>query len=194
MSEVVTSSTLKVHHFLPRKESTDYSILFYMYDGYFLLAAVLMIWLSVTLERSGQSTLEALKKIWNKSALIVFSLLFILGIQWGVQDSYVLVYLTDEMGASSQLTSERCLKVFSRHDAESSSFACRYHDFCRSPLLADWMHIGQEDRLPRWRVEYGFLWHFRGKCSTDDMGPSEVSSSLIVMPPLTISTTRNCLY
>ena len=80
-----------------------------MYDGYFLLAAVLMIWLNVTLERSGQSTLEALKKIWNKSALIVFSLLFILGIQWGVQDSFVLVYLTDEMGASSQLTSEGSL-------------------------------------------------------------------------------------
>ena len=77
-----------------------------MYDGYYLLAAALMIWLDVTMERSGQSTADALKKIWNKSALIVFALLLILGIQWGVQDSFVLVHLTEDQGASSQLTSE----------------------------------------------------------------------------------------
>ena len=46
------------------------------------------------------------------------------------------------------------------------------------------MHSGQEDHLTCWRVEYGFPWHFRGKCSTDYMGPSEVSSSAIVMLPL----------
>ena len=77
-----------------------------MYGGYYLLAAALMIWLNVTMERSGQSTVDALKKIWNKSALVVFTLLLILGMQWGVQDSFVLVHLTDDLGASSQLTSE----------------------------------------------------------------------------------------
>ena len=78
-----------------------------MYGGYYLLAAALMIWLNVTMERSGQSTVDALKKIWNKSALVVFTLLLILGMQWGVQDSFVLVHLTDDLGASSQLTSEQ---------------------------------------------------------------------------------------
>ena len=77
-----------------------------MYGGYYLLAAALIIWLNVTMERSGQSTVDALKKIWNKSALVVFTLLLILGMQWGVQDSFVLVHLTDDLGASSQLTSE----------------------------------------------------------------------------------------
>ena len=86
-------------------ESTDYSVLFYIMAGFKITAAVLIFWLKVKVERSPQSTKESMKKIWNKSALILFAILFILGVVAGVKETYAIPYLTDDLGASSQLIS-----------------------------------------------------------------------------------------
>ena len=86
-------------------EPTDYSALFYIMAGFKLSAAVLVFWLTVKRDKSLQSTRESLKKIWNKPGLLLFSFLFILGFAQAVKDTYVIPYLTDDLGASSQLIS-----------------------------------------------------------------------------------------
>ena len=87
-------------------ESTDYSILFYILDGSCVVVCVLSFWLTVTIRKSALTTTESLKKIWNKASLILFSLLFIWGVVMGVKDTYLVPYLADDLGASSQLISE----------------------------------------------------------------------------------------
>ena len=89
--------------FLP--ESTDYSVLFYFMAGFQTTAAALIFWLKVKIERSPQSTKESLKKILNKSALTLISFLLVMGVVSGVKDTYIVPYLTDDLGASSQLIS-----------------------------------------------------------------------------------------
>ena len=86
-------------------ESTDYSILFYMLDGCLFAVCVLSLWLTVTMRKSALTTTESLKKIWNKASLIFFTLLFMWGLIYGVRDTYVVPYLSDDLGASSQLIS-----------------------------------------------------------------------------------------
>ena len=88
-------------------ESTDYSILFYMLDGCLLAVCVLSVWLTVTMRKSALTTAESLKKIWNKASLIFFTLLFMWGLMYGVRDTYVVPYLSDDLGASSQLISHQ---------------------------------------------------------------------------------------
>ena len=73
--------------------------------GFKLAAAVLVFWLTVKKDKSVQSTKESLKKIWNKPGLTLFSFLFILGFAAAIKDTYVIPYLTDDLGASSQLIS-----------------------------------------------------------------------------------------
>ena len=90
-------------------ESTDYSILFYMLDACLFIVCVLSLWLTVTMRKSPLTTTESLKKIWNKASLIFFSLLFTWGLLYGVKDTYLVPYLSDDLGASSQLISENFL-------------------------------------------------------------------------------------
>ena len=88
-------------------ESTDYSILFYILDGSILAVCVLSLWLNVTMRKSALTTTESLKNIWNKASLIFFSLLFTWGLLYGVKDTYLVPYLSDDLGASSQLISQQ---------------------------------------------------------------------------------------
>ena len=88
-------------------ESTDYSILFYMLDGCLLAVCVLSLGLTVTIRKSALTTTKSLKKIWNKASLIFFTLLFMWGLIYGVRDAYVVPYLSDDLGASSQLISQQ---------------------------------------------------------------------------------------
>ena len=90
-------------------ESTDYSILFYILDGCLLAVCVLSLWLTVTMRKSALTTTESLKKIWNKASLLFFTLLFMWGLIYGVRDTYVVPYLSDDLGASSQLISQQAL-------------------------------------------------------------------------------------
>ena len=57
------------------------------------------------MKKSPLATGESLKKIWNKASLIFFSILFIKGIVNGVKDTYLVPYLSEDLGASSQLIS-----------------------------------------------------------------------------------------
>ena len=59
------------------------------------------------MKRSAETTKESFKRIWNKASMIFFSFLFVMGMVIGVKDTYVVPYLTDELGASSQLISEK---------------------------------------------------------------------------------------
>ena len=95
-------------------ESTDYSVLFYIFDGCLLMVLVLSFWIKVSMKRSALSTKESLKRIWNKASLIFFSILFIVGTLFGVKDTYLVPYLTDDLGASSQLISEKHYHYLSR--------------------------------------------------------------------------------
>ena len=90
-------------------ESTDYSILFYILDGCLLAVCVLSLWLTVTMRKRALTTTESLKKIWNKASLLFFTLLFMWGLIYGVRDTYVVPYLSDDLGASSQLISQQAL-------------------------------------------------------------------------------------
>ena len=92
-----------MHEFI---ETTDYSVLFFIADACFVIVAILSFWIQVSIKKSALTTKESLKKIWNKASLILFSNLFIMGVVMGVKDSYVLPYLKNELGASSQLISE----------------------------------------------------------------------------------------
>ena len=88
-------------------ESTDYSILFYILDGSILAVCVLSLWLNVTMRKSSLTTTESLKNIWNKASLIFFSLLFTWGFLYGVRETYIVPYLSADLGASSQLISQQ---------------------------------------------------------------------------------------
>ena len=103
-AKVCTVSNHVNRFFFP--ESTDYSVLFYIFDGCLVVVLVLSFWLKVSMKRSGLTTKQSLKKIWNKASLIFFSILFIMGTLYGVKDTYLVPYLTDDLGASSQLISK----------------------------------------------------------------------------------------
>ena len=92
-------------------ESTDYTILFYIQDICLAISIVFVLTLDVRMERSGQKTLEALKNIWSRPAMILFTMLTLVGAMWGIQDTYAIAYLSDEQGASSQLISTEVLSL-----------------------------------------------------------------------------------
>ena len=75
-------------------------------DGCFVTVVILSFWIQVSIQKSALTTKQSLKKIWNKASLILFSFLFIMGAVIGVKDAYVVPYLTDELGASSQMISK----------------------------------------------------------------------------------------
>jgi hypothetical protein len=95
-----------IHSNFHSKESTDYTILFYIMDICSAIAILLCLRLNVKIDPSGQTTKEALKKIWSKPAIIFFTFQLLYGIMWGVHDTYVIAHLSDELGASSRLISK----------------------------------------------------------------------------------------
>ena len=123
-------------------ESTDYSILFYILDGCCFVVCVLSLWLTVTMRKSALTTTESLRKIWNKTSLIFFSLLFTWGLLYGVKDTYLVPYLSDDLGASSQLISEQ---NHSLKDYKTNMFlSYRHIVFYRISNVADRKHYGKE--------------------------------------------------
>jgi hypothetical protein len=56
--------------------------------------------------KSGEKVLKSLKKIASPSALNFFGIVFLAGFQWGIHDTYLFVYLDEELEASSQLISK----------------------------------------------------------------------------------------
>ena len=86
-------------------ESTDYSMLFYIQDICLAISIALCFFLDINMDRSGQPTKDALKRIVSKPALLFFLLLTFNGTMWGVHDTFLLAYWSEDLGASSSLIS-----------------------------------------------------------------------------------------
>ena len=72
-----------------------YELLFYINDGFVVVTAVLVLALKVTKIKTGEQTLDSLKRIVTKPAFLLYGLVALLGYGWGVQDSYLTVYLQE---------------------------------------------------------------------------------------------------
>lgn len=85
---------------------TNYNVAFYIADGAFVVTATVAFFLKIDMKRSDEKGLKALKNIVSLPALNFFALVFVMGFQWGIHDTYLLVYLDEEMEASSSLISK----------------------------------------------------------------------------------------
>ena len=89
----------------------DYSLAFYVFDGFLIGAIILSLKLKVTMVHSEGQTktmsqrLAELMEILNAPAILFFAIIFFGGFVWGVYDTYLLLYLQDELKATSQLLS-----------------------------------------------------------------------------------------
>ena len=57
-------------------------------------------------EEKKKKNRKAIKELFNWPILIFFGILFQGGVMWGVLDTYLFIYLQDELNASSQLISK----------------------------------------------------------------------------------------
>lgn len=92
-------------------EENDYTLAFYIFDAFLLVTILISFKLKVTLKTEVISKRREILKLFNLPAIVFFAILFFGGILWGVHDTYLLIYLQDELGASSQLLSKK-LKSF----------------------------------------------------------------------------------
>ena len=95
-------------------EENDYSIAFYTYDACLFVALLISLKLKVTMTAKDDTTEEdkkgkkkknrkEIRELFNSSALIFFAIIFQGGLMWGVRDTYLFIYLQEELKASSQL-------------------------------------------------------------------------------------------
>ena len=94
-------------------EENDYSIAFYAYDACLLVALLISLKLKVTMNATDNSdgdkkqkkkeNRQEIRELFNSSALIFFAIIFQGGLMWGVRDTYLFIYLQEELKASSQL-------------------------------------------------------------------------------------------
>lgn len=92
----------------PANDSQDeiyYSLAFYVADGFFLLGCLLSLKLDVTLERTGEKTSKSLGQLITKPSVLLFILVGINGLGWGIHDSYLNVYLQEELGSPTDFIS-----------------------------------------------------------------------------------------
>lgn len=99
-----------MNHSVP--DETDYSLSFYICDGFVLLSCFFALFLTITMEQTGERMVKSLKKIFSKPALNLFALSFFSGMSWGINDTYLYVYLQEDLKASSALISEMKFHVF----------------------------------------------------------------------------------
>ena len=70
-----------------------------------VLACLVALKLKVTLERSDVKVTESLRKIFSVPSVMFFCLTFCNGWAWGVHDTYLYVYIQEDLGGSSALIS-----------------------------------------------------------------------------------------
>ena len=87
-------------------EYADYTIAFFTCAGCVVFTTLFVFKLEVAPAKRTETTAKGLKKLMSKPALIFFSLLFVNGFQWGIHDTYLNIYLSEEMNATSVLISE----------------------------------------------------------------------------------------
>ena len=64
-------------------------------------------------EEKKKKNRKAIKELFNWPILIFFGILFQGGVMWGVLDTYLFIYLQDELNASSQLISKYVIEHYS---------------------------------------------------------------------------------
>ena len=87
-------------------EYADYSLAFYIAAGFLTFTSVLILFLDVRVPETGERVLKSLKKIISPPALILFAFAFLFGFSWGIHDTYLFIYLQEDLGADSALISE----------------------------------------------------------------------------------------
>jgi hypothetical protein len=58
-------------------------------------------------KKKKKETRRALRQLFSPSALIYFGLIFNGGLLWGVHDTYLQLYLQEDLGASSQMLGKK---------------------------------------------------------------------------------------
>ncbi len=74
-------------------------------DAFLLLTCLLVLKLKVNKIDTGERTWNSVKKTMTKPALLLYSLVAAFGLGWGVQDSYLAVYLKTKMEATTLIFS-----------------------------------------------------------------------------------------
>ncbi len=82
-------------------------MVFYIQDICLAISIAISAFLEIRMDKSGQKTIEALKGIVSKPALLLFLKVGLIGLAWGVHDTYLVAYWSEELGASSSLISTR---------------------------------------------------------------------------------------
>lgn len=104
MTKIIESDTTST-------EEVDYSLAFYIYDGSIVCMCICALFLKISMEKTGEKSTKQLKKIFSKPAWNLFAFCFLMGFAWGIHDSFLYVYLQEELGASSAEISKHQWKV-----------------------------------------------------------------------------------
>lgn len=89
--------------------SSDYSLMYYVADGIMLLCMIVIMWkFNVKAERKKESSselsgLRALPKLLSIPSMVLALGVATTGLQWGVHDTFLFLYLQNDLGASSAL-------------------------------------------------------------------------------------------
>ena len=90
---------------MPRR--LDYSIAFYISDGFLLLTVLIAILkLNVTVQKTGQPIMTSLQSVISVPSLLLFFLVSLAGFGWGIHDTYLYVYLNEELKAPTAYMSK----------------------------------------------------------------------------------------
>ena len=76
---------------------------FYVADIFILIAFCMSIKLNVVLEDTGENVGKSLRKIFTIPSFVFFNMLFISGMNYGVESSYVYIYLKEDLGMEMTL-------------------------------------------------------------------------------------------
>ncbi len=92
---------------LLRSGQNDYTLAYYVNDGFLVLTCLIVLLLHVQKHQEVEKTSKAIRKIFSFPALILFGILAMTGFMFGARDSLYAIYLQDELGADTQLISEK---------------------------------------------------------------------------------------
>ena len=83
----------------------DYSVAYYIFGTFLVLSGISALKVDVRREKADEKVTKSLKKLFTSPAITLFTLAAFHGVTWGLCDSYLYVYLEEELGASSSLIS-----------------------------------------------------------------------------------------
>jgi hypothetical protein len=94
-----------VQTFILSFSETDFRPVFYVMTAFLALTTLLVLKLKVSRIDTKEKTINSLRKIATKPAIVLYFLVGMMGFGWGIQDSYLIVYLQKEMQATTAIIS-----------------------------------------------------------------------------------------